>query len=103
MSALLAAHAVAPVLYETPGQCVARTYFFVTGEAGYDLLPRVLNPFVKSGLAPYRVHASSEQGAGEEMSIELRFAKLSSDLAETLAARCRVMIGVHSVILVTEA
>lgn len=80
----------------------AKTYFFLTGDAAADLLPRVLLPFSKLGLLPYRVHASSEQGTGVEMSLELRFARLPAELAEQLAARCRAVIGVASVMTVAE-
>ena len=83
--------------------CVpAKTYFFLTGEAGADLLPRVLMPFAKLGLVPYRVHSSTEQGTGEEMSLELRFAALPRETGEQLAARCRSVIGVRSVMTVAE-
>jgi hypothetical protein len=80
----------------------AKTYFFLTGETGADLLPRVLQPFIKLGLVPYRVHASTEQGAGEEMSVELRFARLPLDTGEQLASRCRAVIGVRTVMTVAE-
>jgi hypothetical protein len=79
-----------------------RAYFFVSGIAGPDLMPRLLSPFIKLGLMPYRVHASSENGTGEEMAVELRFAGLAPDIAEGLAARCRAVIGVRSVLTVTE-
>jgi hypothetical protein len=83
--------------------CVpAKTYFFLTGEAGADLLPRVLLPFAKLGLVPYRVHSSTEQGTGEEMSLELRFARLPADTGEHLATRCRTVIGVRTVMTVAE-
>jgi hypothetical protein len=83
--------------------CVpAKTYFFLSGDAGADLLPRLLLPFTKLGLAPYRVHASSEQGTGEEMSVELRFAALPRRTGEQLAARWRAMIGVRCVMTVAE-
>jgi hypothetical protein len=78
----------------------ARTYFFLTGEAGSELLPRVLLPFAKLGLVPYRVHASAEHGAGEEMSIELRFTDLKADRADLLASRCRAIVGVRTVMTV---
>ena len=79
-----------------------RAYFFVSGLAGPDLMPRLLSPFIKLGLTPYRVHASSENGTGEEMAVELRFTGLAPDIAEGLAARCRAIIGVRSVLTVTE-
>ena len=88
---------------EAAPACVpAKTYFFLTGEAGADLLPRLLLPFAKLGLVPYRVHSSTEQGTGEEMSLELRFAALSRETGEQLAARCRSVIGVRSVMTVAE-
>jgi hypothetical protein len=80
----------------------AKTYFFMTGESGADLLPRVLMPFTKLGLVPYRVHTSTEHGAGEEMSLELRFSALPSGTGEQLAARCRAVIGVRTVMTVAE-
>jgi hypothetical protein len=83
--------------------CVpSKTYFFLTAETGADLLPRVLLPFAKLGLVPYRVHSSTEQGTGEEMSLELRFASLPRATGEQLAARCRTVIGVRSVMTVAE-
>ena len=95
MSAYSAAHAA---LASVP----TKTYFFLTGDAGADLLPRVLLPFAKLGLVPYRVHSSTEQGTGEEMSMELRFARLPADTGEQLAARCRGVIGVRTVMTVAE-
>jgi hypothetical protein len=79
-----------------------RAYFFMTGTSGSDLLPRLLTPFLKLGLAPYRVHASSEHGTGEEMSVEFRFTGLTAATVERLAAQCRAVIGVRSVLTVTE-
>ncbi len=102
MSASTMPYAQAANAPAEPQHAVAKTYFFLTGEAAYDLLPRVFIPFAKHGLVPYRVHASTEQGMGEEMTIELRFAGLASGAAETLAARCRAIIGVHSVLTVAE-
>ena len=78
----------------------ARSYFFLTCDSGSDLLSRVLIPFAKLNLVPYRVHASTEQGTGEEMSIELRFTGLTAQAVDTLAARCRAIIGVRSVMTV---
>ncbi|WP_170937164.1 MULTISPECIES: hypothetical protein [Rhodomicrobium] len=103
MSASTAPLAQAASLTATPPEAAAKTYFFLTGESAYDLLPRVLIPFTKLGLVPYRVHASTEQGAGEEMSIELRFFGLTAAASETLAARCRAIIGIRTVMTVAEA
>ena len=81
----------------------ARSYFFLTCDSAADLLPRVLIPFTKLDLVPYRIHASTEQGTGEEMSVELRFTGLAPQSVETLAARCRAIIGVRTVMTVSEA
>lgn len=86
-----------PAMADEANDAAARSYFFLTGDTGSDLLSRVLIPFVKLGLVPYRVHASTEQATGEEMSIELRFTGLAPQTVETLAARCRAIIGVRTV------
>lgn len=85
-----------------PASAPAKTYFFFTAETGAGLLPRVLQPFTRLGLIPYRVHASTEQGTGEEMSVELRFARLPVGLSDNLADMCRVMPGMRSVLMVVE-
>jgi hypothetical protein len=97
MTAHTMPRAAAPAMRAMPN-AGARSYFFVSGEAGSELLPRLLNPFIKLGFVPYRIHASTEHGSGEEMSIELRFAGLTPDCADALAARCRSIIGVRSVL-----
>lgn len=86
----------------SPVPAPAKTYFFMTGETDPALLARLLMPFAKLGLTPFRIHCSSEHGTGEEMSLELRFAQLPVELSEKLAANCRAMIGVKSVITVVE-
>lgn len=85
-----------------PAAACQRAYFFVSGPASPDLMPRLLSPFIKLGLTPYRVHASSENGTGEEMSVELRFTGVAPPLAEGLASRCRAIVGVRSVLMVAE-
>jgi hypothetical protein len=85
-----------------PESAPSRHYFFVTGETSADLIARVLCPFVKNGVTPYRIHASCENGAGEETTIELRVAGLPDALPELLAAACRRIIGVHAVLTVAE-
>ncbi len=82
---------------ESHAAATAKTFFFVTGETDPGLLPRVLAPFAKMGLAPCRVHASTEHRTGEEMLVELRFTGLSAGEAERLAAKCRATVGVMSV------
>lgn len=100
MSASMTSRADAAAGQAESNREAAKAYFFLTGETGSELLPRVLLPFAKLGLTPYRVHASCEHGAGDEMSVELRFEGVVSDMAELLAARCRSIVGVHSVITV---
>jgi hypothetical protein len=85
-----------------PESAASRHYFFVTGDTSADLIARVLCPFVKNGVTPYRIHASCENGAGEETTIELRVAGLPDALPEQLAAACRRIIGVHAVLTVAE-
>jgi hypothetical protein len=89
-----------PAGAEETNDASARSYFFLTGDTSSDLLARVLIPFAKLDLVPYRIHASTEQGTGEEMSIELRFTGLAPQSVEALAARCRSIIGVRTVMTV---
>lgn len=79
-----------------------RTYFFLTAEAECGLLLRVLQSFARLNVTPYRVHASTEQGTGEEMSLELRISGSDPAVAERLAALCRTVMGVRSVIMAVE-
>lgn len=95
--------AAAPAPADEANDAAARSYFFLTCDSAADLLPRVLIPFTKLDLVPYRIHASTEQGTGEEMSVELRFTGLAPQSVETLAARCRAIIGVRTVMTVNEA
>jgi hypothetical protein len=85
-----------------PESAPSRHYFFVTGETSADLIARVLCPFVKNGVTPYRIHASCENGPGDETTIELRVAGLPDALPELLAAACRRIIGVQTVLTVSE-
>ncbi|MBX2806411.1 MAG: hypothetical protein KTR19_10590 [Hyphomicrobiales bacterium] len=55
-----------------PDAAASRHYFFVTGQTNADLIARVLCPFAKNDVTPYRIHASCENGAGDETTIELR-------------------------------
>lgn len=87
----------------SPAEAAGRTFFFVTAATDSGLLPRILQPFAKLGLVPYRVHASTEQGSGEEMSVELRIAGSDPANAERLASLCRGVIGVRSVIMAVES
>jgi hypothetical protein len=80
-----------------------RTYFFVTAEADCNVLLRVLQSFARLGVTPYRVHSSTEQGTGEEMTLELRIKGSDPAVAERLAALSRTVLGVHSVIMAVES
>jgi hypothetical protein len=101
-------HAMQPSLAALPAPVPAaepstsRTYFFVTAEADCGLLLRVLQSFARLNVTPYRVHASSEHGAGDEMSLELRVRGSDPVVAERLAALCRTVMGVQSVIMAVE-
>jgi hypothetical protein len=79
-----------------------RTYLFITAEAECNLLLRILQAFARLGVTPYRVHASTEQGTGEEMSLDLRIPGADPDVAERLASLCRAVVGVRSVIMAVE-
>lgn len=79
-----------------------RTYFFLTAEAECGVLIRVLQSFARLNATPYRVHSSTEQGTGEEMSFELRVGGSDPAVAERLAALCRAVVGVKSVIMAVE-
>ena len=79
-----------------------RTYFFLTAETECNLLLRIFQAFSRLGVTPYRVHASSEQGTGEEMALELRIPGADRDVAERLASLCRSVVGVRSVIMAIE-
>lgn len=98
MTALELSGANMPLASHAPRTDAERSYFFLTSASDAGLLARVLNIFIKLDLTPYRMHVSTEHGAGEEMTIELRFAEMTPHIAEGLAARCRTIIGVHSVI-----
>jgi hypothetical protein len=59
----------------------------------------VLQSFARLNVTPYRVHTSTEQGSGDEMSMELRIKGADRVVAERLAALCRAVMGVRSVIM----
>ena len=103
MFALQEPHAAAASLLPMPGDVPAgRTYFFLTADPDCGLLLRVLQSFARLNVTPYRVHASTEQGVGDEMSLELRIKGSDPAVAERLAALCRTVIGVRSVIMAVE-
>jgi hypothetical protein len=85
-----------------PEPVAGRTYFFLTTETDCGVLIRVLQAFARLNVTPYRVHSSSEQGTGEEMSFELRIKGADNAVAERLGALCRNVLGVKSVIMAVE-
>jgi hypothetical protein len=95
-------HAASTAVAPEPSPAAGRTYFFITAEAECNLLLRVLQSFSRLGVTPYRVHASTEHGLGEEMSLELRIPGADPDVAERLANLCRAVVGVRSVIMAVE-
>ena len=95
---LTAAPSAEPVLEPASG----RTYFFLTAEPECGLMLRVLQSFARLNVTPYRVHASTEQGKGDEMSMDLRIRGSDPAVAERLAALCRTVMGVRSVIMAVE-
>ena len=76
--------------------------FFVTAEAGPGIAPRLVEPFAKLGLVPARVHISSEDGAGETISADLRVHGVTRERAQTIEMALRSIIGVRQVIALVE-
>jgi len=76
--------------------------FFVTADAGPGIAPRLVEPFAKHALVPARVHISSEDGAGEDISADLRVRDVSRKTAQTIEKALRAIIGVRQVITLAE-
>ena len=102
MHALHASLTAMPLAERVPDPANGRTYFFLTAEPECGLMLRVLQSFARLNVTPYRVHASTEQGTGDEMSMELRIRGSDPAVAERLAALCRTVMGVRSVIMAVE-
>ena len=81
--------------------CV-KAIFFVDADADFGMLPRLLLPFAKLGVAPARVHASTENGNGDELRIDFRVAGISQRTAHLLDKALRGTVGVRSVIALVE-
>lgn len=79
-----------------------KAIFFVDADADFGMLPRLLLPFAKLGVAPTRVHASTEDGDGGEMRVDLRAAGVSRRTAHLLDKALRGTVGVRSVIALVE-
>ena len=76
--------------------------FFVTADAGPGIAPRLVEPFAKLGLTPARVHISSEDGVGEDISADLRVQGVTRETAQTIDRALRSIIGVRQVIALAE-
>lgn len=76
--------------------------FFVTADADPGMAPRLVEPFAKLGLTPARVHISSEDGAGEDISADLRVRGVTRETAQTIDKALRAIIGVRQVITLAE-
>jgi len=79
-----------------------RAIFFVTGHADPGLVPRLVEPFSKLGLTPSRVHISSEDGDGAEVSADLRVDNVPPLTAHLIDKALRRIVGVQSVIALME-
>ncbi|MDA7946461.1 MAG: hypothetical protein MPJ78_03185 [Hyphomicrobiaceae bacterium] len=76
--------------------------FFVTATADPGMVQRLVEPFSKLGLVPARVHISSEDGRGEELSADLRVAGLTQQTAHLVDKALRRIVGVRQVITLAE-
>lgn len=76
--------------------------FFVTATSDPGMVPRLVEPFSKLGVVPARVHISSENGAGEELSADLRAPGVTRTTAHLIDKALRRIVGVRQVIAVTE-
>jgi len=79
-----------------------KVIYFVDADADFGVLPRLLQPLAKLGVAPLRVHASTENGNGAEMRVDLRIAGVSSRTANLIDSALRATVGVRSVIALVE-
>ena len=80
----------------------AQAIFFVTAIADPGIGPRLIEPFAKLGLVPSRVHISSEDGAGEEISADLRLRDVTRKTVHMIDKALRGIIGVRTVIALIE-
>lgn len=76
--------------------------FFVSAASEPGIVPRLVEPFSKLGLVPARVHISSENGRGEELSADLRVAGVDQNTAHLIGKDLRRIVGVRSVISLAE-
>ena len=92
----------APALETAKLTETVQAIFFVTADAGPAMAPRLIEPFAKLGLVPWRVHISSEDGAGEVISADLRVRGVSGKTANVIDKALRRIIGVRQVIALVE-
>lgn len=85
-----------------PASDRVQAIFFVTADAEPGLVPRLVEPFAKLGLTPARVHVSSEDGAGEEISADLRVCNVAPLTAHLIDKALRRVVGVRTVIALVE-
>jgi hypothetical protein len=83
-------------------QSVVRADFYVTAASDPGMLPRIVEPVSKLGFVPARVHASSEDGDGSELAVELRLRRLPQRAAQQIEAALRAIVGVRQVVLALE-
>lgn len=76
--------------------------YFVSAEAHPGMAPRLVEPFSKMGVMPARIHVSSEDGDGSELSADLRVNDVTSETAHLIDKALRRIIGVRQVITLTE-
>lgn len=95
-------HAVAHHSPEHSATSQTKALFYVVGDADPEMLARVIEPVAKLGYVPSRVHASSEDGDGSMMTVDLRVNRVAQEAAERMESALRRIIGVHQVIAVYE-
>lgn len=86
----------------TPARNAVEAIYFVTAQADPSLTPRLVEPFAKMGLVPARVHISTEDGAGEEVSADLRVSGVTPTDAHLIDKALRRVVGVRQVITLVD-
>lgn len=76
--------------------------YFVAADAEPGMVPRLVEPFAKMSVVPVRIHISSEDGDGAELSADLRIANVTQQTAMLIEKALRRIVGVQQVITVTE-
>lgn len=87
---------------EAPASETVQAMFFVTAAADPGLSPRLVEPFSKLGLTPTRLHISTEDRAGEEISADLRVGGIDRATANLIDKALRRIVGVRQVIALIE-